>query len=886
MADAKNRKIEKSLREEQAAATSARGCVQVGGGAMSGDVERLELRLKQLALEYKAVVERLAKKTRQNSILKRAVLESKSTIASLESRLDESSKQEEVLRAQNEDVGRRLKDKTRALQEHAQRMDGLEFRNRNLKKRVTKLKQMVGELRKAPRAPAAQSASRGGWGAIPILGGILSGGSNAGSTPPTGGDARRSQAAGNASNGGSAASMDHKLRVLEEDLTAKIRENSKLHMAAAERQETHSRELGEARAELERTRQELTRADKARRESDARSSELAAEAAALRQSTAELDAKWRRAQRERGDSEQQTKNATLKLAERARVLEARFALHVTFDDSKIGSLTGLSLPLFDRADLAEKRAVVDMLATATRSLHLRLVTLLRSLASVVGARVGIGGKEAAAALHARVMRLIPNLDGSFSALTRALESAQQGVAAAARGGTTVGTEKDSASSGPGVLKAASSAARVCATAVNAMRWGLSDTDRELTGQDLPLDEPKQQLWRTLRELEQAVESCARSLTWTYGLVKFAEGRAGLGEESSGDDTTSAATHSRQRTYSAVLSSRRVSNALAWLKPGNPAYETLILLATASGISEPGITHQGTAEAFTFASFQSLLSRASNLLVKRHETVAKEAAAIAELMAQFASAVERFEQRCGVRGESQSANRAGTAVSGEIKGVLRDTDAWMGLYSGAEKSRSYLAAINRKPKSVTVAVESPTLQVSVCNPAVAADSPAPLHSPEPKQHDAAATDIVKDSALANSEPSTEGAARGDAAKGYRAKIDTTVAKDPAVAILDSSAWAALQEQKVEMSRLVFERNAADDRAVELHLLLERAATRLFKVQADWRAAEKKAKEAEGRAENLEEDLRLSKEKYEKMIHDLTVHMGNLVERIAKKDAMLS
>ena len=62
MADAKNRKIEKSLREEQAAATSARGCVQVGGGAMSGDVERLELRLKQLALEYKAVVERLAKK--------------------------------------------------------------------------------------------------------------------------------------------------------------------------------------------------------------------------------------------------------------------------------------------------------------------------------------------------------------------------------------------------------------------------------------------------------------------------------------------------------------------------------------------------------------------------------------------------------------------------------------------------------------------------------------------------------------------------------------------------------------------------------------------------------------------------------------------------------
>mmetsp|Transcript_27670 Transcript_27670/g.44581 ORF Transcript_27670/g.44581 Transcript_27670/m.44581 type:complete len:216 (+) Transcript_27670:3-650(+) len=105
------------------------------------------------------------------------------------------------------------------------------------------------------------------------------------------------------------------------------------------------------------------------------------------------------------------------------------------------------------------------------------------------------------------------------------------------------------------------------------------------------------------------------------------------------------------------------------------------------------------------------------------------------------------------------------------------------------------------------------------------------------------------------------------------------------VVESGVWATIRHSRREMERLHTERSLADAKAVQLHLLLQKTASRLFKVTEYYNEAKERVHQQADEIEKLAEDLSSSKQHYEKMIQDLTVHVCNLTEKLATSDARL-
>eukprot|EP00467_Chlorarachnion_reptans_P000611 CAMPEP_0114530666 /NCGR_PEP_ID=MMETSP0109-20121206/25582_1 /TAXON_ID=29199 /ORGANISM="Chlorarachnion reptans, Strain CCCM449" /LENGTH=1060 /DNA_ID=CAMNT_0001713335 /DNA_START=67 /DNA_END=3247 /DNA_ORIENTATION=- len=104
-------------------------------------------------------------------------------------------------------------------------------------------------------------------------------------------------------------------------------------------------------------------------------------------------------------------------------------------------------------------------------------------------------------------------------------------------------------------------------------------------------------------------------------------------------------------------------------------------------------------------------------------------------------------------------------------------------------------------------------------------------------------------------------------------------------IDADMWTTLRHHRHELERLQEERRQADKKAQQMHLLLHKTATRLFKVIDRCQNAEQGLFELKQEDKKLREDLVGSKIQYEKMIQNLTVHICELTEKLASKDAML-
>uniref|UniRef100_A0A7S3Z6B4 Protein phosphatase 1 regulatory subunit 21 C-terminal domain-containing protein n=1 Tax=Lotharella globosa TaxID=91324 RepID=A0A7S3Z6B4_9EUKA len=107
----------------------------------------------------------------------------------------------------------------------------------------------------------------------------------------------------------------------------------------------------------------------------------------------------------------------------------------------------------------------------------------------------------------------------------------------------------------------------------------------------------------------------------------------------------------------------------------------------------------------------------------------------------------------------------------------------------------------------------------------------------------------------------------------------------VVLVNAGVAASIRELRGELERVHLERKKADQKAVSLHLLLQRTATKLFKVTDQCNEAQRTVDDYKQKVSKLHDDLESSKQSYEKMIEDLTVHVCNLTEKLAAKDAQL-
>mmetsp|Transcript_2650 Transcript_2650/g.4884 ORF Transcript_2650/g.4884 Transcript_2650/m.4884 type:complete len:372 (+) Transcript_2650:111-1226(+) len=110
-------------------------------------------------------------------------------------------------------------------------------------------------------------------------------------------------------------------------------------------------------------------------------------------------------------------------------------------------------------------------------------------------------------------------------------------------------------------------------------------------------------------------------------------------------------------------------------------------------------------------------------------------------------------------------------------------------------------------------------------------------------------------------------------------------DGSLIVVHAGVWDIMQRHRDEVKQLQLERKVADEKAVELHLLLEKAAKRLLAVTSRHRQTEAELEGQKQQVQKLSGDLRSTKQEYDKMIEELTVHVCNLTEKLASKDALL-
>mmetsp|Transcript_16057 Transcript_16057/g.24195 ORF Transcript_16057/g.24195 Transcript_16057/m.24195 type:complete len:1179 (+) Transcript_16057:61-3597(+) len=377
----------------------------------------LENQLRALALEYKSAAERLVKKSRQHSILKRAVIDER--------------KVSEDLRQQSSLLTQKLEEKNQAYQEQLRSIDRLRFNNQSLRKRCEKLKQhikskgqqqswMFGTFFGGSGAPSGSKATaRKSSGTV-----VNSVPNRTGKLPPA--------AVGNDGK----MSIVERARVVEEELMAKIKENEQLHMRIFDLKAETATQLEEMKTKLDDGEVAYSRLEATIKKKDEEISQLGVVVESMRKVIESKEKSWKKMQLVRGISDQEAQQHTIKMASTIQDLEISLSKHVTFDDANNADLQKLSLPLFNRNAITSKQGVVTNSLQTCRKLQLHLVCLLRHVGKLIivkptgqsSSSRGLGFlkknvMEERTNAHAEIVKLIPQVDDVLRKLVDFLQKA-------------------------------------------------------------------------------------------------------------------------------------------------------------------------------------------------------------------------------------------------------------------------------------------------------------------------------------------------------------------------------------------------------------------------------------------------------------------------------
>ncbi|GAB5372429.1 hypothetical protein AAMO2058_001664600 [Amorphochlora amoebiformis] len=628
-------------------------------GGSSESVDSLHKKLTDLALEFKSAAEKLSKKSRQNAVLKRAVVEEKKHTVELKTQIDKLSLQ--------------LEEKDRQYQEKIRSIDRLKFSNQSLKRRCEKLKDHIKSI--SNRHQNAQ-----GWGLSTLFTGGIGGNANE---------------RGGGGGAGANRAIQENLKVLQEELSIKIRENEQLHMKMFETKGDFNDQIEELKCQVEKLEAELQRnqGDLDRAKKDKR--ELQGELEGMQALMERKEKEWNQMQKVSKITDKETQLETIEMANKIEALEASLDNHVMFDDLKNVEALGLSLPLFDRIALKAKKQTVTTCLQAARKVQLHVVSLLRHVANLlIPNSPSDQPVDELTDAHAQVVQLIPHVDDALRALSRFLEKAHTELgdiwspspllesksrsmdtpSTPTSQSTSTSTSKSKSKpksnlnskpthvpSDPAeLLRLLSNVGSCCLRGLSSIETAL-DIASEGEGK---LIVPK---------VKAIVQDGMRSVKWTEHLFRFVAKHSpppptpatealqhdgsdavtgtGVGTVNTNSKTDPEMPLARQRLFLSVIRDCRVSFGVEWLSPTTNAYQLLMLLAVgARGVDD------GDIEQLPGLKYISVIRRLMDELADRImdkdnisneskrsslETIAQEIKIISEVLMGVSGAVRLF-----------------------------------------------------------------------------------------------------------------------------------------------------------------------------------------------------------------------------------------------------
>eukprot|EP00466_Bigelowiella_natans_P016514 jgi/Bigna1/132886/aug1.19_g7594 len=335
--------------------------------------ESLREKLKQLAAEYNAVAARLSKKSRQNAVLKRAVLEEKKLTEELRSQDSSRMNQEKVELQSNSVAGNN--------HTSLRKIDRLSFNNQALRKRCEKLKKHIRTV-----AAEKQQQDSKSWGLTSLFGvgassmtassssssnDNLRGKSSASvssSSSRTGASAGRREKSSLGIGGDGTMPTDHPMIVLQEELTNKIKENQSLHIELSELKQQHSQQVNDFQNEVNQLKTDNTSLRSQCDTATNRVTSLESSVAELKKAVDAKESEYRQLTMVQGITDKQAQSQLIQITNKVQKLESHVRRHVFFKDRQDAKLEVYCLPLFDCNSLASKRRTISSCLDTSRSI--------------------------------------------------------------------------------------------------------------------------------------------------------------------------------------------------------------------------------------------------------------------------------------------------------------------------------------------------------------------------------------------------------------------------------------------------------------------------------------------------------------------------------------